>query len=207
MVRKFEDREKELILNKLLDHGKRLFSVHGLKKTSVADLTKAAGISQGAFYLFYPSKEELYFDILEQEEELIRTQMIEMYFTSETITRASFKQFLRHSFAIIEENPLIQQLHNEDLMELLFRKLPPEKIEQHFAEDSDFLAPIIIRAQAQGQIKARNPEDIVSLIRTIVLLALQKQRIGEERYPGTIDLLIELVANGLVVEKEESHHD
>lgn len=37
---------------------------HGYKKTSVDDLCKQAGISKGAFYLFFESKEALFCEVL-----------------------------------------------------------------------------------------------------------------------------------------------
>ena len=41
------------------------FNVRGYEGASVRDITKAAGLSTSTFYSHYPSKEALYFDILE----------------------------------------------------------------------------------------------------------------------------------------------
>ncbi|MBU5444754.1 TetR/AcrR family transcriptional regulator [Paenibacillus sp. MSJ-34] len=202
---KFTEKEKEAIRNKLLDEGRRLFAVLGLKKTSIEDVTKAVGIAQGSFYLFYSSKEELYCEILQQEERVIRSQLIERFFAQDHITREMFKQFLRRSFAVMEENPFIRQIYDEDAMESVFRKLPEDKLQELFTDDSAFFVPLIVRGQQQGWMAARNPETIVSLIRSIVLLAMQKRQIGEERYEETIELLIELVASGLVKEEAQRH--
>ncbi|CAH0119329.1 hypothetical protein PAE9249_01828 [Paenibacillus sp. CECT 9249] len=202
---KFTEKEKETIRNKLLDEGRRLFAVLGLKKTSIEDVTKAVGIAQGSFYLFYSSKEELYCEILQQEERVIRSQLIEHFFAQDHITREMFKQFLRRSFAVMEENPFIRQMYDEDAMESVFRKLPEDKLQELFTDDSAFFVPLIVRGQQQGWMAARNPETIVSLIRSIVLLAMQKRQIGEERYEETIELLIELVASGLVKEEAKRH--
>lgn len=202
---KFTEKEKVAIRNKLLDEGRRLFAALGLKKTSIEDITKAVGIAQGSFYLFYRSKEELYCEILQQEERGIRAQLIERFFAQDHITIEMFKQFLRRSFAVMEENPFIRQMYDEDAMESVFRKLPEEKLHELFTDDSAFFVPLIVRGQQQGWMAARDPETIVSLIRSIVLLAMQKRQIGEERYEETIELLIELVANGLVKEETKRH--
>jgi AcrR family transcriptional regulator len=200
MVRKFEDREKEMIHSKLLSQGKQMFATLGLKKTSISDLTKAAGIAQGSFYMFYRSKEELYFEILEQEEESIRNQLVEQHFSSGTMTRESFRQFLRHSLDIMADNPLIQQLYDSEQLEMVMRKLPEEKMLENFQEDAHFIVPFILQAQEQGRMIQRDPDTIVSLIRSLVLLSLQKQQIGEDRYGDTMDLLVELIANGLMLD-------
>jgi len=206
MVRKFDEKEKEMIINKLLEKGKEFFSNYGLKKTSVADLTKAAGIAQGSFYLFFDSKEELFLEVLVREEAEIRKQLADPLITSDRVSREMFKRFLQRAFGVMGENRLIRQLYEEDLIETLFRKLPAEKLQQHFDDDSDFLMPLILRGQEQGWLADQEPEIIVSLIRSIVLLSFKKREIGEERYADTIDLLIELVANGLIRE-EAARHD
>lgn len=56
MPKKFTEQEREWIKHKLLTEGRRCFEVHGIKKTSVEELTKAAGIAQGSFYMFFDRK-------------------------------------------------------------------------------------------------------------------------------------------------------
>jgi len=68
MTRSFSDAEKRDITKQLLSRGKELFERYGLKKTSVEELTRAVGIGQGSFYIFFDSKEELFFEILDAEE-------------------------------------------------------------------------------------------------------------------------------------------
>ncbi|UAL26941.1 TetR/AcrR family transcriptional regulator [Bacillus paralicheniformis] len=65
---KFTEKEKEAIRSALVQSGRELFAQLGLKKTSVGELTASAGIAQGSFYTFFNSKEELYFEILQEEE-------------------------------------------------------------------------------------------------------------------------------------------
>ena len=60
MPKAFSEHEKETIRTQMREKGKKLFEKHGLKKTSVDEVTEAVGISKGSFYLFYGSKEELF---------------------------------------------------------------------------------------------------------------------------------------------------
>ncbi len=64
----FTQHERAHIRAALQSKGYELFAAYGIKKTSVEELAKSAGISKGAFYLFYDSKEELFFELLEQYE-------------------------------------------------------------------------------------------------------------------------------------------
>lgn len=203
-MRKFTDKEKELIRSRLMEKGRQLFSVHGLKKTSVADLTKSAGIAQGSFYMFFASKEELYLEILQLEEQAIRSRLLDLLQSAGKLTRPLFKRFLRESFAVMETHPLIRQLYDNDSMETLFRGIPEEKLKEHFDSDTRFFIPIFELAQQRGVMIQAHPETIVSLLRSLVLLALQKRHIGEDKYEDTIELLIRLVADGLIAEEEET---
>jgi AcrR family transcriptional regulator len=63
----FSDEERDRIRETLMDDGRDLFERYGLQKTTIADLTDAAGIADSTFYRFFDSKEELYFEILQRE--------------------------------------------------------------------------------------------------------------------------------------------
>lgn len=200
MARKFSDHEKERIRERLVEAGKQCFGLYGLKKTSIEQLTKAVGIAQGTFYLFFPSKEELYFELLELEEERVRRQLLEETEESGRMDKEKLVRFLRKSLTVIGENPFFRQLYEEDVMEQLVRKLPPEKLAAHFDKDADVAMPFVRRWQEEGWLTSQRPEIIVSLIRSLILLTLQKRMIGEEVFDETMELLIQLIAQGLTAE-------
>ena len=54
-----------MIRKDLLDEALRCAVTVGIRKTSVEQLTEAAGIAKGSFYKFFPSKELLFFAVLE----------------------------------------------------------------------------------------------------------------------------------------------
>src|SRR5690625_5812047 len=87
MARGFNSKEKQAIRLSLIEYGRELFSKLGFQKTSILDITKNVGIAQGTFYKFFSSKEELYFVILEMEEQKLREQfMVTDIFRSEEHT-------------------------------------------------------------------------------------------------------------------------
>ena len=75
MPKRFSEQEREIIRTLLVREGRKLFGVHGLRKTNIGELSKAAGIAQGTFYNFFHSKEELYFHIIEEEQEKSEQQL------------------------------------------------------------------------------------------------------------------------------------
>lgn len=198
MPKKFSEQEREWVYQKLLSEGRRSFETYGLKKTSVEELTKAAGIAQGTFYKFFGSKEELLFEIIQEDEKKIRDMLMESFHSTEAATKEGIKQFLLQSFQLMEENPLLRKMTLSGEMEQLARKLPKETLEQNYKEDQDALMPLIAFWQARGILPGVDAELIVSLIRAIVLLTLHKEEIGNERFSGTMELLAEVMASGIV---------
>ena len=63
MGKAYSEEEKEKIHQQLLEEGIKLFHENGKKTLSIRELTKRVGISQGGFYNFYESKEELIIEI------------------------------------------------------------------------------------------------------------------------------------------------
>ena len=197
MPKGFTDKEKELIKQSLLAKGKQLFNSYGLNKTSIKDITESVHISQGSFYSFYNSKEELYFDILQNEEAKIREELMSEIDDSQD----ALKNLLMKFFFIIENNPLIRQLITNNDMESILRKLSDEKIESHLHKDSADLLPLILRWQEKGILRNEEPEVIISLINSIFIFALNNKVIEDALYHKTIELLINLVADGLIVKE------
>lgn len=199
MPKKFNEQEKDWIRQKLMEEGKRSFEAVGLRKTSVEELTKASGIAQGSFYLFFASKEELFYHILLEEEALIRERLLHSLQSENRVTNDTIKQFMLDSFRLLSESPLLRQMYLQGEFEQLVRKLPKELLERNFSEDTDALMPVIRNWQSAGILATTRPELIVSLIRALVLLSLHKKEIGAEIYEDTIDLLIDLIAKGMFV--------
>src|SRR5690606_8433454 len=141
-----------------------------------------------------------YFELLELEEERVRQQLLEETEGSGRMDKEALVRFLRKSLTVMGENPFFRQLYEEDVMEQLVRKLPPEKLAAHFDKDADVAMPFVRRWQKEGWLTSQRPEVIVSLIRSLILLTLQKQLIGEEVFDETMELLIQLIAQGLTAE-------
>lgn len=201
MPRGFNDKEKQVIKKELVEKGKELFNNFGLKKTSIEDLTKAVGIAQGSFYNFFSSKEELYFEILEKEESLIKSTLMEEFISINDSPREVIESFFTSAFELIDTNIFIKQLYIENNMDVITRKLPSEKIINHKKKDAEMLLQLINQWQNKGIIIDKQPEVIVGLIRSILMISLHKNQIGEETYNSSIKFLIQLLGQGLVREE------
>jgi len=197
---KFSEQEKAYVHDKLIQHGRTLFGDLGLRKTTIGDLIKRVDIAQGTFYHFFDSKESLYFEILEQEEHDIRKALLDKIESGDTLTKVAFRDFLKQALQFLNESPILQQLFDHTTMEQLLRKLPPEKLNHHNKKDIDFLVPYIEKWQADGVMKQISPDIIVNLFRSLIILSLQKDMIGESNFEETMDQFVQFVADGLIID-------
>lgn len=197
LSRGFNSYEKQIIRNSLIEQGKFLFSKYGFQKTSIREITKDVGIAQGTFYSFFKSKEELYFVILESEEKGIREQLFNVEKFKEQQPKKVIKDILHQMIYIIETNPLIRQLFLGTNMEDMLRKLPPDLLEKHFRNDSTSLITIIETWRSEGVIFKENPEVIAGVLRSLFVLTLHQHEIGETVYRETVEVLINLIVDGL----------
>ena len=199
MPKGFSDREKEIIRAELIKKARQCFETQGIRKTNVEDLTRAVGISKGAFYLFYPSKEALFFEILEGYEADFRTQMLATLTHSEGTPRERVRQALLQAFTAWKSIPLFHSFDKTEY-EYLLRKLPEETAAAHLNSDEAFVAELIARWRASGvPIQGEAPE-ISGLMKALFFVSLHEEDIGARVYPATIQRLVEMVAASLTGE-------
>lgn len=65
--------EKKIALDKA---AYEIFLKNGYKNTNIAEISKKAGISVGAFYKYYDSKEDIFVDIYIRENESMRSKLL-----------------------------------------------------------------------------------------------------------------------------------
>jgi AcrR family transcriptional regulator len=197
MARAFTEQEKAHIHQQLLDAGRDHFTRYGLKKTSIEDLTNAAGIAKSSFYLFFDSKEALYVELLHKESTGVEQRVLGASFHATDDIHDGMKRFLRAVIHEIETNALTRWLvaHPEDL-DLLARRMTPEQVAAKTKSSLALIRPFVERGQEQGQIVAGRPEVIAGVIRAVTLLTLHKDTIGDD-YPDVLEMMINLVVDGL----------
>lgn len=198
MPKGFSDVQKDKITKALLETGKAFFSQYGIKKTSVSDLTKAVGISQGAFYNFFPSKEMLYYAVLKEEEIKIKTKLMEdVDFNSEDI-KGNLKKLMFWTLDLSENNPFIKQMMSMNELDVVMDGVPKEDTEGHMKEDEDFFMQIISGWQRDERLVNIKPEILVGVFGVIFTLPRNKKVIGEANYKQTIEIVVDSLAEGLL---------
>jgi AcrR family transcriptional regulator len=193
MPRAFSKHEKEMIGDRLLEQGYKLFSLYGLKKTNIDEIAQAAGISKGAFYKFYESKEALFMAVIEQAEIRVRQELLAVIDLPGSSPRARLFAILKKAFTLFKSIPLLQFLTGSDY-DLLFRRVPAEILQEHMISDRVFFEALITRCQDAGIPIQAQPEQIIAMLYPLVLTILHQDDMVWINTYGGIDLLLELVA-------------
>lgn len=195
MGKGFTEQERTRIRAALLEQGRIFLSTYGLRRTSVEDLTDAAGISKGAFYRFFPSKEELFYTIFEEFESAYRNELMLLAISGEGAPAEQLRRFLEQAFSLWRESPLFRHFGQAELAQLA-RRLPPERIAEGVESDERFAARLIAAWAERGITIDLSPERLNGLLRALFFVGLHAEEIGAT-YPETSALLIELVAGRL----------
>jgi AcrR family transcriptional regulator len=193
MPKGFTEDEKKLIGERLLEQGYRQFSAHGLKKTNVEELATAAGISKGAFYLFYESKEALFMDVMEQAEKRFRLELLAAVDLPGPSPRARLLAVLRKAFDLFKTIPLLQFFTSSDY-DVLFRRMPSEKLAEHLGSDRVFIEELLERCRKAGIPIQAPVEEVSGLLYALVVTFLHEDDFGPGNMKGTFDTLMQLVA-------------
>ncbi len=193
MPKGFTEHEKDLIRKRLLKEGYKQFSAYGLKKTNIEELAQAARISKGAFYLFYESKEALFMDVAEVAEQRYRQEILATIDLPGPSQRARLQAVFQKAFSLLKTIPVLQLFTGSDF-DLLFRKIPAEKLQEHLTSDQMFFKKLVTHCQNAGILIRVQPEEISRLLYPLVLASLHEDDMNLDNFNDSIDLLLGLIA-------------
>jgi AcrR family transcriptional regulator len=199
MPKGFSEREKLVIREQLLTKGRELFATQGIRKANVEELTRAANISKGAFYLFFNSKEELFFQLLSQFEDEYQANLVAAAGRPGTSPRQQVKDVLTQAFTIWRTHPLFTHFNQEEY-EYLARKLPESYAQGTIDKDAIFVERLLGAWRAQGVVIDCDPTLFLGLTRALFFMSLHERDLGSGIYPDVIDFFINAIAQQIVHE-------
>jgi AcrR family transcriptional regulator len=118
----------EETVQRILDAGRSCFRIYGFSGTRVDDIVEVAGISHGAFYLYFRNKEELLHRMAVECADRMRTLTAELAQLARPITRERLEAWVASFVAAYhDDGPVIRVwLDNRD----------PDPLMQSLANDS-----------------------------------------------------------------------
>ena len=141
----------EATRQKVLEAAELVFGERGYHGASVTEITRAAGVAQGTFYLYFRGKKEIYLDLVDSLGARLRNLTREAsasgadYAEKQRLGFRAFFQFARshkHIYRIIQECDRVDPLTYRRLYQTL----------------ADAYARAIAGAEGRGELDAGDPE-------------------------------------------------
>ncbi|HYW84692.1 MAG TPA: TetR/AcrR family transcriptional regulator [Spirochaetia bacterium] len=199
MPKAWSEREKGLVRKTLQTEGRKLFEKFGLQKTTIDDIVRAAHISKGAFYFFYPSKEMLYQEISEAIQGENRRKIYEKVFEPAVSRKEGFKAALRLALDLLTTTPLYRQLNTAEY-EYLMRKLPEEmKAESMMSYIDEFIGNFSAWIE-EGWMRKVDPLGLKGLFLSLFYLVIHREDFDEPGFNAAKELWIDMISEYLIAD-------
>ena len=186
MAVSFSEKEKTGIITALrLAAGRHAASV-GMRKTTVDELAAEAGISKGAFYKFYPSKEHLFLEVLEQWYHSIYDKAQQVLRENAALPpRQRAAMILKATLRAMRAMPLMHFCQEE--IPLMVRKLPETLLKEHYQSGDEFISTLINRSGIQLTV---TDGVACAVVKVLFLSLLTAQDVGPQ-YENAMDWIID----------------
>lgn len=195
MPKGFSDSEKDVIRRQLLDAGAAQLRTRSISKISVDDLVRAAHISKGAFYQFFPSKEALFLTLFAEAELAFREHLLALAKRPGRTPKSRLLAFLRDALRTYREMPLFSRLSSEDVSAVM-RHVSPEQMNSALQAGAPFFDEVFAIWRKSGLKVRSTPMNFAVVMQSIVLIDLHGESLGEPR-DAAIDFILEAVVEKL----------
>ncbi|WP_454052030.1 TetR/AcrR family transcriptional regulator [Clostridium sp. Marseille-Q7071] len=131
-----EKSTKEIIIEKAT----KIIELKGVKNTSLSDISKECEISKGTLYYYYPTKDELIYDIADRHLKALTDQLVNWIETIED--ESSPEEILSTVYKSILSQEFRGKLHIYLISEALMGN---KKLEEYFKENYNYSKEAIIK--------------------------------------------------------------
>ena len=142
MGRAFSEHEKEQIGARLIEISKEEFEKTPFQLVKVEFIAKQVGISKGAFYNFYPSKESLFLDVLIEVEAEIQRDILSRL-TSHRLLREQLIDILYSTMILFEKSHIFKSFSDRQIQTSLLEKASQAQKSQMLLADQQMLSMLL----------------------------------------------------------------
>lgn len=184
---------------RILDAAADLIARHGYDATTIEAIAHQAGVSKGAVYLSWPSKEALFDSLLAHE---MNKMLLELRRRIENeADGCTFTRLYAHSLLALQANPLMSALYLRDgkILGDFVARQDPERYTRRLMLSTE----AILYFQSAGLLRADLPASSIAYLFSLMALGLMSisSVIGAEQAPPleeTVRAMSAMVEGGLV---------
>jgi AcrR family transcriptional regulator len=178
---------------KVLDAAEQVFGTDGFHRASIVDITRTAGVGQGTFYLYFPSKEALFVELVRQMGHEMRRRLAEA--TAGLASRsAAEREGLRAFFEFVAQHPAMYRIVRE------CEFVDAAEFRNWYEELAEGYVRGIGHAMEEGEFRALDPEVVAYCLMGMGdFLGMKMVRWeGRRRVPARVlDTVMEVALHGL----------
>lgn len=187
MPKPLSGNERDYIKKRLIEVAEECLSQYGLKKTTVDEIVQRAKIPKGTFYLFYDSKELLFFDVFITFHDRVHADLFaEINELQGDIGPEQVTEIIFNLYKKVEDSFLFRFLMDGDL-EVLFRKLPQEALDDHAARDDLSIRELL---RLVPGLKEEKVEVFSAALRAVFTSMMYRREIGEALFDDALKIMI-----------------
>ncbi|MDX1877019.1 TetR/AcrR family transcriptional regulator [Mycolicibacterium sp. 141076] len=193
----FTSDEKARIACTLVDTAEQLFAAQGLKKTSLDELVRPAGIAKGSFYAFFDSKESLYLEVMLRRAPRMGARLSEAL--GRPVDEENLVCLMRAITDVLVDDPFYRRLltHTDELT-AVSRRVGPEQLARVMPQIVSPVLDHLAAGQRDGVlVDDIAPDTLLGVIRTVGLLVMNRDRFGAG-YDDVLEATIRTLARGML---------
>lgn len=171
MPKSFSEHEKQNIRAILIDSCRSSWKNYGYKRTNIDELCQKAGISKGAFYIFFPSKEQLFYETLLAVQQSLYALMEDIL--SKEPGKQGLAKALKAVYAEYDKSPFLYDTASADFTGFINKLAPGER--EAIGFDSLAGAKKLL---AKFYLSLRIPEEMaLSVLASLLNIAANKEKL------------------------------
>lgn len=182
MPKIFDEQERNIIRERLLEQGLRSLEQRGYRASSIEEIARQAGIAKGTFYNFFKSKEYFYFEVMTSIRDKRREELMTFFAVPENLSAERTQAFLMEY--VQQKN--VHHYFSADELKLIFRKIPDE---QRDAQSSS----VSFAAELVDKLPRLNPrcncEVVVNYLNTIADFAVRSETLAVGSMTETLEFM------------------
>lgn len=195
MPRAFSNNEREQVRERLRRAAAERVAVVGYRRTTVGELARAAGISKGAFYGFYETKEQLFVEVLQRTEAQLR-ERLEVAAGQSGSRVEVLRGVIDQLRSAVVEHPLLRVIADPEESAVLFRHLPPAFLDEARADDDRWFAALFSGLADRGIVDEADVPVLVAVPRLMFVVAQGRSWLADD-FDAVSRLLVDALAHHL----------
>jgi len=182
----FDEEGREKVRITLLESGFELIKTHGLKKTSISDITKSAGIATGTFYNFFDSKEDFVYQIMLYKRNQSKTLLSQMSKKGK-IDKKNFKEYL---ITIYTSDYNVFEYLSESEIDRLKSRWPEEYWKNAGNEEATIKTMVAMLKSPRENL---DWQILGNLFKSMALIGHGRDRLYTDKYKETVEIFVNAI--------------